>query len=186
MNRRHHHSSDYPGYVDEYERWIESMSPEERDELKRLGVDHPDLPSDRANVREKDLADSPLASVEPDIAAEIDHPETCPPGAHADDARSDILASFCARIRSCSNPSLVFDAICFATGISALEGQSATELAEQHGVTKQAFSKVAVQWCETFGLQPSRSMKSKKARRSYRKRAKDFHETRRLTRAKKA
>lgn len=186
MSRRHHHSSDYPGYVDEYERWIESMSPEEREEIKRLGVDRPDLPSDRANVRDKDLADSPLASVEPDIAAEIDQPETHPTKASADDARSDILASFCARIRSCSNPSLVFDAICFATGISALEGQSATELAAQHGVTKQAFSKVAVQWCETFGLQPSRSMKSKKARRSYQKRAKSFHEKRRLTRARKA
>lgn len=186
MNRRHHHSSDYPGYLEEYERWIRSMSPQEREKLKRLGVDRPDLPSDRANVRDKDLADSPLASVHPDIAAQIDPPEPSSINAPAEDTRSDILASFCARIRSCSNPTLVFDAICYATGISALEGQSATALAAKHGVTKQAFSKVAVQWCDTFGLQPSRSMKSKQARRSYRQRAKSFHQKRQLTREPKA
>ena len=180
-----HRSSAYPGYVSEYQRWVDSLSPQEREELKRLGVDQPDVPSDYGNGREIDLADSPLASETPDIAERLDafqgQPVSVP-----DDARSDILASFCARIRACANPSLAFDAICYATGVLAIEGQSATELAAHHGVTKQAFSKVGVQWCKTFGLQPSRSMKSKKARKAYQRRAKAFHEQRRLTRKMKA
>lgn len=180
MIRRHHHSTDYPGYVDEYERWVNSLSPEDREELKRHGVDRPDLPSLCANTREIDLADSPLASEEPDLAGQIDGRAACgsEPG---DEDRSDILASFCARLRSCSNPALVFDAVCYATGVLAIEGKTATDLAIQHGVTKQAFSKVAVQWCETFGLRPSRSMKSKRARASYRERAHKVHGRRKLT-----
>jgi hypothetical protein len=102
-------------------------------------------------------------------------------------SRSDVLGSFCAHIRGCSNPVLAFDAICYATGVSSVEGQSGTELAAKHGVTKQAFSKIAVEWCETFGLQPSRSMKSKLARKAYAKRAKRIHErARKLTHPNKA
>jgi hypothetical protein len=86
-----------------------------------------------------------------------------------DDAeeRSDVLAAFCARIRSASNPLLVFDAVCFATGVLALDGQSQTELAKRHGVTRAAFSKIATQWVKTFGIRPSRGMKSAKARKAY-------------------
>ena len=182
MSNKHHHSKDYPGYVEEYEKWVNSLSPEERGELKRHGLDRPDLPSHCANAREIDLADSSLASERPDIARQIDQknlPST--ERSDVDETRGDILASFCSRIRSCSRPALVFDAICYATGVLALEGKSATELAVQHGVTKQAFSKIAVEWCETFGLRPSRSMKSKRARGVYRKRAHRVHSKRRLT-----
>ena len=185
------HSSAYPGYVSEYQRWVDSLSPQEREELKRLGVDQPDVPSDYGNGRDRDLADSPLASETPDMAENIDDSASTSgqvvstemgTAGNADEMRGDILASFCARLRSCANPTLVFDAICYATGVYSLEGASATELAARHGVTKQAFSKVAVRWCETYGLRPSRSMKSEKARESYRKRMGDFHTQRQLTR----
>jgi hypothetical protein len=84
-------------------------------------------------------------------------------------------------MRSCAKPALVFDAVCYATGVLAIEGQSATELAAKHGVTKQAFSKIAVEWCTKFGLHPARSMKSKRARSAYRSRAKAVHQRRKLT-----
>ena len=160
--------------------WLESLSPEEREQLKRHGVDRPDLPSNRGNVRDSDLAESSLASEAADLPGHIAGTKSSDADSSGE-TRSDVLASFCARMRSCANPALVFDAVCYGTGVLAIEGQSATELAAKHGVTKQAFSKIAVQWCDTFGLPPARSMKSKRARTSYRERARRVHNLRKLT-----
>lgn len=160
--------------------WLESLSPEERERLKRHGVDRPDLPSNRGNVRENDLAESSLASEVVDLLGHIEGSKSSD-ARSSGETRSDVLASFCARMRSCANPALVFDAVCYGTGILALEGASATELAAKHGVTKQAFSKIAVEWCLKFGLPPSRSMKSTRARQAYRRRALAVHGRRKLT-----
>lgn len=161
--------------------WIAGLSPEERRRMEADGLLAPLLPKDGGGtLMTQDLAESALASEEPDMAAIVDVAQTTE---NADvQARGDVLAAFCARMRNCPNPALFFDAVCYATGVLAIEGQSATELAARHGVTKQAFSKIAVDWCETFGLPPSRSMKSKRARVAYRNRARAVHERRRLTR----
>lgn len=161
--------------------WIASLTPEERRQHEADGLLAPMLPKGGGGtLLDGDLAESPLAAITPDMAEVADGRDT-PANADAQ-TRSDVLASFCARLRSCLNPALVFDAVCYATGILAIEGNSATKLASQHGVTKQAFSKIAVEWCETFGMQPSRSMKSKRARVSYRERARKVHDRRKLTR----
>jgi len=165
---------------DEARQWMESLPPEERRKLEADGLLAPMLPKDGSGVLlDGDLAESPLASSTPDIAEQIDGSET-KENANAQ-ARSDVLASFCARMRGCANPALVFDAVCYGTGVLAIEGQSATELAAKHCVTKQAFSKIAVEWCTKFGLPPARSMKSKRARAAYRKRAKAVHQRYKLT-----
>ncbi len=164
----------------EVQAWIASLSPEERQRMEAKGILGPMLPKDGGGaLLDCDLAESPLASSAPDIAELVDGaaPEARPDA----QARSDVLASFCARMRGCANPALVFDAVCYGTGVLSVEGQSATELAAKHGVTKQAFSKIAVQWCTTFDLPPARSMKSKKARTSYSARAKAVHGRRKLT-----
>jgi transposase len=49
-----------------------------------------------------------------------------------------------------------------------VEGLSETALAKRHRVTRAAFSKLVVAWSETFGLPPSRGMRSKRARHAYR------------------
>ena len=160
--------------------WIESMSPDERRRLEADGLLKPMLDRAGSTMRDEDAGESDLAAVAPDFAAAID----CEQGATVPESSStaaDVLASFCARIRGRANPALVFDAICYATGVTDVEGVSATQLAARHGITKQAFSKIAVEWCRTFGLQPSRSMKSKAAREAYRERAKRVHQRRKLT-----
>jgi hypothetical protein len=145
--------------------WIENMPADERQRLEAEGLLKPLVPGSSTGLRDEDLADSTLASETPDMAAAVDpQPTATEPSA---EACADALASFCARIRSTSKPLLVFDAVCFATGILALDGRSQTELAKQHGVSRAAFSKIATQWCKTFGLKPSRGMKSKKARATY-------------------
>jgi hypothetical protein len=158
-------------YAHDYDAWVKSLTPEERAKLASLGVDKPDVPRDGGGFSH-DAADLPEVSYVPDIAAEIDQP-TASPTAPTDtgELRADTLASFCARIRSAKNPLLVFDAICFATGVLALDGASQTELAKRHGVSRAAFSKIATQWCKTFGIKPSRGMKSEHARDAYKHRA---------------
>ena len=182
----------------ETRRWAESLTPEQRRMAEEQGLLKPMIDTTGSTCREEDAANTSEASVEaPRVsggdsldAILADYPHLL----EAIEKRAkeiaggrscgDVLASFCAHIRGCANPTLAFDAICYATGVSSLEGQSATELARKHGVTKQAFSKVAVDWCETFGLQPSRSMKSKAARKAYATRAKRIHERhRKLTRS---
>lgn len=155
----------------DYDAWVQSLSPEEREKLTTLGLDKADIPHDGSG-RSQDVADLPIASYEPDIAAEIDHGALPAVTGDAAELRADTLASFCARIRSCNNPLLVFDAVCFATGVLALDGASQTEIAKRHGVSRAAFSKIATQWCKTFGIKPSRGMKSQKARKAYERRAK--------------
>ena len=176
----------------EYRRYLESLSPAERHRLEADGLLAPLLNRAGSTARDDDAAELDEASVgAPNLSASDSLEAILADYPHLEAAieerarkmsggnnRGDILASFCAHIRGCANPAMVFDAVCYATGVSSLEGQSATELAAKHGVTRQAFSKIAVEWCETFGLQPSRSMKSKTARRVYRDRAKRVHERR--------
>lgn len=160
--------------------WIASLTPEERRQHEADGLLAPLLAKDGGGtLLDGDLAESPLAAITPDVAEEVDGMAAF---VNTDaQARSDVLASFCARMRGSANPALVFDAVCYGTGVLAIEGQSATELAAKHGVTKQAFSKIAVEWCTKFGLPPARSMKSKRARVAYRNRAKAVHQRRKLT-----
>ncbi len=162
-------------------KWIESMSAEERQRLEAQGLLKPKLDRSGSTLRDENASESKLAAEEPDIATVIDQESPSPATEPLTCVAGDVLASFCARMRSCAKPALVFDAVCYATGVLAIEGQSATELAAKHGVTKQAFSKIAVEWCTKFGLHPARSMKSKRARSAYRNRAKAVHQRHKLT-----
>lgn len=151
-------------YTAAYREWIATLSPEERAKLEAGGVAAPDT-SRHTSTRQGDALALTLAAA----------PEPTPPEAAESDSRpsaalaADILASFCARIRAHPNPILAFDAACFASGLMGIEGMSESVLAKRHGVTRAAFSKLVVQWSETFGLPPSRGMRSKKARRAYRR-----------------
>lgn len=167
-------------YSRAYEAWVASLPAEEKAKLAEVGLAHADVPKD-AHGQRQNASDLSAASYAPDIAAQID---PTPSAADNAELRADTLASFCARIRSAPNPLLVFDAICFATGVLSLDGLSQTALAKRHGVSRAAFSKIATQWCKTFGLTPSRGMKSEKARVVYAQltRAKWYERSRRQSR----
>jgi hypothetical protein len=156
-------------YTSAYREWVASLPPEDREKLDRAGIEKPDT-ARTTSVGRTDELHLRLAAV-PDASAGEDATAGAPPEDDRPRSRRDIadaLASFCARIRAHPNPLLAFDAACFASGLMDVEGRSETELARRHGVTRAAFSKLVVQWTETFDLPPSRGMRSKKARRSYR------------------
>jgi len=145
-------------YTEAYRAWVASLSSAERAQLEAGGVLEPDV-SRHTSTRQHDGALLERTAA-PEPAAG--------PGLGPAPSAADVLASFCARIRSHPNPLLAFDAACFASGLMDVEGLSETALAQRHGVTRAAFSKLVIQWSETFGLTPSRGMRSKRARRAYR------------------
>ncbi len=161
-------------YAAAYREWIASLPPEERARLAAQGIAAPDT-SRHTSTRQGDslvlqLAASPTAA--PDIAPEADQPVSgsVAPFVHPTaPTAADVLASFCARIRAHPRPLLAFDAACFASGLMDIEGLSESALAKRHGVTRAAFSKLVIQWADLFALTPSRGMRSKRARRAYRR-----------------
>jgi len=157
-------------YALAYREWVASLSQAERAQLEAEGIATPDT-CRRTSTRSGDQLILQLtASPEANPADAIDSDQPPAQSVHSlDTSVADALASFCARIRSHPNPLLAFDAACFATGIMDVEGLSETDLAERHGVTRAAFSRLVVQWALTFGLSPSRGMRSEKARRASRK-----------------
>ena len=179
----------------ESRQWAEGLTPEQRRMAEEQGLLKPMLDRAGSTMRDENASDSSSSrccgaavggsdTLEA-VLADYPHLEAAieerARKMNAGGKSCDVLASFCARMRGCANPALVFDAVCYGTGVLAIEGQSATELAKKHGVTKQAFSKIAVEWCEKFGLPPARSMKSKPARKAYRERARAIHERWKLT-----
>jgi hypothetical protein len=182
MSYTDHQASRDAAYSRAYRKWTSSLPPEDRARLASHGLAAPDA-ARRTSTRQGDAhvlaitaADDPTPPPDCDDHAEaapgpraVDS-EASPTGPEGNQAHAaaDVLASFCARIRSHPNPLLALDAICFATGLMAVEGLSQAALAARHGVTPAAFSKLAVQMSDTFGIPPSRGMRSHRARLAHR------------------
>ncbi|NDD52806.1 hypothetical protein EBZ39_02830 [bacterium] len=141
-----------------YDEWIYSLSPEERDQLEELGVHRPSIPGCGSGAPSGDLADSPLAQCEPaELEVEID-----------DDRYHDLLRRLVGELLSQENARLSLECLALVTGL-AYCGDSMTEIASRHGITRAAVSKRCVEFCIALNLKPSRAMRSVKARESYKK-----------------
>lgn len=70
-------------------------------------------------------------------------------------------------IISSRNPQQTADIVAYAIGLRARQGISITDLAAKYCISKQAFSKQVVAFCEDNGLPPCRAMKSELAREMY-------------------
>jgi len=160
-------------YATAYREWVESLPNVERDSLNAMGLCEPDFSRQTKKNQKGIVTLLSTAATEPtpaDVAEFADEPAAVSSSTSAViTTAADVLASFCARIRSHPNPLLALDAACFASGLMDIEGLSESALATRHGVTRAAFSKLVIQWVDLFALAPSRGMRSKKARRAYRK-----------------
>lgn len=165
-------------YTTAYREWVASLLPDERAALEGRGLCAPDASRHTSTRQHDDATLDRTAAPEPtpdDLAEFADEFRSDSAISNSKSeihgsavTAADVLASFCARIRSHPNPLLAFDAACFASGLMDIEGLSESALAKRHGVTRAAFSKLVVQWADLFGLKPSRGMRSKRARRAYR------------------
>lgn len=154
-------------YEREYRSWIESLSADERKEFEKAGLSDPMLARHGNGSPEQDLADSPLASHTPDIAALVDHEDPDQQAPPMRDA-TEILRHLVADLISEDNTRLTLECLAVALGLSAYNGESMTEIAKRHGITRAAVSKRCVDITERLNLTPSRAMRSEMARKTYR------------------
>jgi len=183
------HDSRNADYMREYETWVESLDPEEREKLKALNLDKP-LPNDhRANGTglSEDIADSPFTSYEPDMAELLDSAAAdFPPSDNeanestastpADSSTTtapdpdliwDVMRRLIGEILDAPNRSLTTECLAAVSGMSYM-GDSLTSIAKRHRVSRAAVSKRCVELTEKLALLPSRAMRTLTARNSYR------------------
>lgn len=65
------------------------------------------------------------------------------------------------------NPQLQAEVMAVGAGIILEDDATMTRMAAKHGITKQAFSKRVVSFCEEMGLPPSQYMRAEKDRATY-------------------
>ena len=168
-------------YQREYAEWISSLPPEERRRVKEMGLDKAYLPSGSGGAT-KDAAESSRARCE-DSHEEPEEPasnapanQECsliePSSHHPQPADTeglhDLLRRLVGEMVSQSNARLSLDCLALVTGL-AYDGDSMTEIAKRHDVTRAAVSKRCVELTQSLNLKPSRAMRSLLARESYRK-----------------
>jgi DNA-directed RNA polymerase specialized sigma24 family protein len=168
-------------YQREYAEWISSLPPEERRKVKGMGLDKAYLPSGSGGAT-KDAAESSRACCE-DSHEEPEEPASNAP-AHQEcsliepcsnhpqtadtEGLHDLLRRLVGEMVSQSNARLSLDCLALVTGL-AYDGDSMTEIAKRHDVTRAAVSKRCVELTQSLNLKPSRAMRSLLARESYRK-----------------
>ncbi|MCX8494905.1 MAG: hypothetical protein ORN51_01820 [Akkermansiaceae bacterium] len=155
-------------YELDYEAWVKSMTLEERREAERLGLLKPCIQRHGNGAADHDMAESSRASHTPDIAALVDQ-EDEEPEAHSMDSATEILRRLVADIVSEDNSRLTIDCLAITLGLRVYAGDSMTQIANRHGITRAAVSKRCVDITNRLNLQPSRAMRSKRARQIYRK-----------------
>jgi transposase-like protein len=136
-------------YRREYAAWLASLTPDELARVKAAGLGEP--------VRD----DSGLDSIEP----------ACDQSgyqAQRTDAEQvwDVVRRLLGELLVQKNAKLALECLALASGVSFL-GDSMTEIARRHGLTRAAVSKRCVELARKIGLPPSRAMRSLKARTAY-------------------
>ena len=157
--RDHQHARDY-------NEWVSSASPEVRAELQRMGIDEPDICYHGSGMAGCDLADSPLASEETAIE-DLVEPEAPSTSDVSGEVVWEALRRLIGEILTLPNRSLTVECLAVVSGL-AYGGDSMTDIARRHCVTRAAVSKRCVELTEKLSLIPSRAMRSLTARKSYR------------------
>lgn len=155
-------------HAEAYRDWVRTLSAAKREKLRRLGIDQPDTSYHGTGMSDRDMADTALASEAPDIIAQIE-PED-PPATHepaGTEALWDALRRMLGELLNQKNAKLTLECFAVVSGASFL-GDSMTDIARRHGITRAAVSKRCVDIATQLNLPPSRSMRAKTARDIYR------------------
>ena len=155
---------------DEVRRWIASLSPEDRARCEAEGLLKPLRDDHRASGTglDDDIANSPAASVAPAEPPDEPEPAALPsPAPLSQDGLWDALRRLVGEILVMPNRSLTVECLAVVSGLSYV-GDSLTDIARRHRVTRAAVSKRCVDLTERLSLPPSRAMRSLTARKAYR------------------
>jgi hypothetical protein len=155
-------------YERTYRAWVASLPADEREALASQGLAAPMVARHGNGAPDHDMAESPLASHTPDIAALVDHDQEDSREQPMRDA-TDVLRHFVADLLSEGNTRLTIECLAISLGLSAYDGETMTDIAKRHGITRAAVSKRCVDITQRLNLPPSRAMRSTRARRIYQK-----------------
>jgi hypothetical protein len=158
-------------YRRQYAAWLASLTPAQFARVKAAGLDQPvrDEHGHGSNFSERDLAETPLASEDSHLLDRIE-PACDQPGYQAQhtDAEQvwDALRRLLGELLVQKKAKLALECLALASGVSFL-GDSMTEIARRHGLTRAAVSKRCIELTEKLNLPPSRAMRALTARLAY-------------------
>ena len=156
-------------YKQAYAKWTSQLGDSELQTLKDLNVDEPLVGYHGKGAPNQDLADSPAASYEPDIAAIIDGDQENEPEEPSGHNVVEALRHFIAYLLSHNNMRLTVECLALVVGLSAYGGKSMSAIAKRHGITPATVSKRCVKIAKDLGIPQSRAMRSFHARESAKK-----------------
>jgi hypothetical protein len=151
----------------EYERayasWLDGMTPAERVELEGLGLGEAELPKRSGGVGLScDAAEQSAAQTLDEIAAP--DPDE---GISAGDLRiMEALQRLIGELVTDQKPRLAIECLALVSSI-AYQGNSLTEIAARHGLTRAAVSKRCLELSERLGVKNRRALRSDHAREAY-------------------
>ena len=151
----------------ETKKWVDSMTVEERAQAEKLGLLKPLLPKHGSGAPNHDMAESKLARVE------APSPDLFDPVQALQQPRNeaeifDVVRRLISEIITQSNTRLTVECLALACGLTTMQGESMSSIADRHGISRAAVSRRCVDITKKLNLSPSRSMRSTKARNAYR------------------
>ena len=155
-------------YQEAYKDWVGSLSAEERKHLNDHALDEPNVGYSATGAPKGDLADSPLASYEPDIAAAIDGNDEVHVRKFASPDVLEAIRQLMAILISHSNIRLTVECLSLVLELRSYDGSSMTQIGRRYGITAAAVSKRCVGLTEELSIRPSRAMQTLIARESHR------------------
>jgi hypothetical protein len=181
-------------YALAYEEFEAGLTPEQRAILGRSATpdieDHHSLPTRKILIGiSKDAAESSLASYRPDIAKDIDgikdellelgipkevverlakwHEERV--NREAEEAKARVIVKIVGEFLLKTNVKLCAAGLAYSADLALVYGMGSMDAwAKQHGVSRQAVSKVANFWRNELGLPGGSHMRDDKTREAYR------------------
>jgi hypothetical protein len=144
-------------YLQAFPAWIESMSPEELQLAKELGLDCPYIPGAGSGNPGRDPADSPLATCsaprpdEPDESDEPDEPDI--------EWEQDLIRLVVGVLIGHDNPRLAIECLALIIGL-AYPDNSISDIALRHEVTEAAILEKCGELMRALDLDPSPAMRS--------------------------
>lgn len=183
-------------YREAYDQWLASLSDDERDKLQAMGLDKPHLEGLSAGFSERDPADAARVECELDLDDEEDsdmldtedarsahladteapavneneprpRAEVDTSSEEASETRHDLVRRLVGELLCQGNARLSVECLALVSGL-LYEGDSLTEIAKRHGVTRAAVSKRCIELTQNLNLKPSRALRSLAARTHYR------------------
>lgn len=174
-----HADKETKSYLDVYAAWIAGMTPEEKRDMAKLGLDRPMHPgtvsgalpanaiitSNGFEATSEDGEGDDSEATHPDqwqssMEAAADEQE------HADTdymKLGEAIRALLGIVLASSNARLTVECVALVTGI-LYEGISEAEIAKKHAITRAAVSKRCVEIAEALGLDPSRAMRGVEVR----------------------